>query len=171
MDHKTNKTETPAHAIGVGRDIRRMKADSADTAAELTEFLRQFRGKRPQEVLGLVARTRPLWATGLATVATVLLMAVFTVVPFVWGKAFPEQAKSGEQAPTAAATADQPAANNTAANAATSDSAAGAAATDPNKPVETEAVAEMLGVGETVESDPGKNPLEESADDLLDDIK
>ena len=170
MDHKSNKTEAPAHAIGLGRDIRRMKADSADTAAELTEFLRQFRGKRPQEVLGLVAQSGLVRATGLATVATVVLMAVFTIVPFVWGKAFPEQAKVAEKPAAADSTsANQPPAENTAANAAAS--ATGAAAADPNKPVESEEVAEMLGVGETVESDPASNPLEESADDLLNDIK
>jgi hypothetical protein len=173
-----NKLNRPAEPVvprmGIGRDVRRLKADGADAAAELREFVHQLRGKPPQEVLGLVAQSGLIRATALATVGTMVLVAILTVVPYAMAKAFPEKPKSAPAAAAAEAASDaQPAVDGQTAT--TPPPGAGQAGTPaaPGAPITAEQgedLLDALGEGETRESDPTVNPLEESADDLLDEL-
>jgi hypothetical protein len=172
--HAPKTVAPPANPLGVARDMRRLKADSSASAAELAEFMKQFRGKRPQEVLGLVAQSGLVRATGLATVATVALMAAFTVIPYAWAKAFPPATKPAKAAAATDSTdaAATPAAGPASTSAQTTPAGdGGAAVTDAEQPDVSPETMERLGIGETKETDPSYNPLEESADDLLNDIK
>jgi hypothetical protein len=175
-----NKLNRPAEPgvprMGIGRDVRRLKADGADAAAELREFVHQLRGKPPQEVLGLVAQSGLIRATALATVGTLVLVAILTVVPYAMAKAFPEKPKAAPAA-TAEAASDAQSAEAGAADGQTATSPAAGQTGTPAAPGAPPLTAEQgedlldaLGEGETRESDPTVNPLEESADDLLDEL-
>lgn len=157
---------------GLARDIHTARTGAKASAAELREYVAQFRGKNPQEMLGLVAGSSLVQGTVLATVITVVFMAAFTVGPYVWNRMAPPVAKAPPPkaaAPAAAATpttaGPQPATPVAAATAAAPAPAATAAA--PRDPV-----LDRLGIGEVKMADPkAKNPLDAGADDLLKDIK
>ena len=42
---------------GVSAEMRQLKADTSESLGELQEFLKQTRGKSPQEVLGIVTNS------------------------------------------------------------------------------------------------------------------
>jgi hypothetical protein len=150
---------------GIVRDVRRIQAGGAMTAAELRQFIRQFKGKSPQEVLGAVAQSGLAQAVGAATIGCAALVAVFTVLPYAWGKAVPAESKPARKATAAktvpSAAAEQPPA--AVRQPATQASAAGGGA--------SQELLDKLGEGDAKTSDPRSNPLEESADDLLKDLK
>ena len=156
---------------GLKGDIHRAHTGAKASAAELREFVREFRGRSPQEMLGLVAGSNLVQATILATVITIIFMAAFTVGPYFYNKANPVAAKPAKApaaaapAPTASATAAAPVAATTAATAAAPLPVA--TGTGPDTPD----VLNTLGIGETKVSDPKKNPLEAGGDDLLKDLK
>jgi hypothetical protein len=169
---------------GLSRDIAQIKSGGAATAAELRSFMGQLRGKRPEEVMGTIAGSTLVQCTTLATVATVALMAVFTLGPYLYGKWNPPKAAvavaATQPAPREQVSAAAPPAPVNAANAvdsvgpATSEAARGSAGLkNPLEPsvADKQKAAERLGVSETKAADPKKNPLENSADDLLKDLK
>jgi cytoskeletal protein RodZ len=157
---------------GLARDLHRAREGTKASAEELREFVRQFRGKNPQEMLGLVAGSGLVRSTILATVLTVGFMAVFTIWPYLTyePKATAKANKpAAAPSPAPAPTASTPAAPAAAATADAAKPAAPptAATGTPKQPD----VLQRLGIGETKASDPKKNPLEAGADDLLKDLK
>lgn len=169
---------------GLARDFDRIRTNGSATAAELREFMGQLRGKRPQEVMGTLANSSLMQCTTLATIVTIVMMAVFTVGPYVWNKIASTTTVAAKSAPTPPK-AENPAAPAAAVKSETAASAPSAVSrTDTAKtsaqpiadPLEPSAAnkqkaLEKLGIGETKASDPKKNPLENSADDLLKDLK
>jgi len=158
---------------GIARDVGQIKRHGGASAAELAEFLKQLRGRRPQEVLGLVAQSGLLRATALATAGTAALLAVLTVVPYFLEKASPEEAPQAAVADgeNAAAESSSAEAGSDAAPAATSTAnatAGGPQEDEPDPELDAETL-RRLGVEEAVPTDPGVNPLEDRFDDLLDD--
>lgn len=144
---------------GLRRDLQRAREGAFASAAELREFVQNMRGKSPQEVLGAVANSGLAQGVGLATVGTVILIAVFTIGPyFLYPKVPPKVVK-----------AEAPA---TSESAATSDSAV-------STPVEkservgkdassnAQQTLDKMGESETKTADPNVNPLD-NLDDLLD---
>jgi len=170
---------------GLARDIDRIKTGSVATAAELRDFIGKLKGKRPQEVMGTIAGSSLVQCTTLATIITVVGMAIFTVGPYLWNKSRPAPTATAQAvpAPAAAPAASTPAVASPAKNDAAapvepskSDTAKGPAAAPVANPLEPsidskQKAIEKLGIGETKASDPKKNPLENSADDLLKDLK
>jgi hypothetical protein len=156
---------------GLARDFHTARQGAKASADELRQYVAQFRGKSPQEMLGLVAASNLVQATVLATVVTVVFLAAFTVGPYLWNKMSspvakaPPKAAAPAETPTASAPAPQTATPVAAGTAAPPMPAATAVA--PNDPV-----LERLGIGEVKMADPkAKNPLDAGADDLLKDIK
>jgi hypothetical protein len=163
-------SETRPQTGGVVRDLKRLKSDSTATVAELREFLGQMRGKSPQEMVGLVAKSGLVWSTCLATLLFAVLLIGLTV-PFVKkggqdtaGPATTQNsaasdedtAKPGDSEPT-----EEPA--ETASKAPTTDA-------DGNE-VDPERAVDAMGIGETKTADPDENPLEDKLDKLLDGIE
>ena len=148
--------------MGISKDINRLKANGSAVAGELNEFLGQMRGKPPQEVLGVIAQSGLTQGIVMATAATFVLMAVFTVVPYFYTMAFAAaQVKNLEKIAA------------TGSNSVESDDTP----TKTQEPAISEAdpdlagAADKMGINETRESDPGVNPLEGKMDNLLDDLK
>ena len=167
---------------GLAGDIERFKVGASGTADELREFVSQLKGRRPDEMLGMVAGSNLVQATIQATIATFLVLVVFTVGPYGWSKIFPPAPKVAKVAEPAATTSAPPAASAATASApAASDPAVSAPAVVSNAPptevpgepsaASKKAALEKMGIGETKATDPKRNPLENSADDLLKDLK
>jgi hypothetical protein len=158
----------PSDSPGFVGQMSRLRAHSGATAAELRTFVRQLRGRSPQEVIGTIAQSNLVRSTLLAAGAAVVLLLVFTIVPAMMAKPKPADSPSP-------ATASAPAASKDGSQPAASDAKDGAAKPAPTDVKSTQAgqkdIADKLGIGETKTSDPKKNPLDSTGDDLFKDVK
>lgn len=164
-----NKRESVAHpGVALGSEVHGLKTNGHAPLDELREFLAALKGRNPQEVIGIVSSSLLIQSMVLATIGTVVFMAVFTVVPYwLYGplKAGPTAAHAPPAANAAAAPPATPAAGKTADASATKTS-------DSDSLAQPDAAkaAKTLGLDETKAADPSKNPLESSPnlDKLLD---
>lgn len=93
----------------VRQDLRNLSENSATTLAELQGFLGQMRGKSPAEMLGVVAQSRIVGSTLLATLLVAATIAIFTIGPFFWEKLKPEPRTVNPVVITTPASSPQPA--------------------------------------------------------------
>jgi len=163
---KDHVTGTDPVRPGVGGELKQLKSNGSATADELREFIGSLKGKSPQEVLGAVAQSGLTRGIVQATVGFVVVLVVFSVVPYGYNKMWPAnavtaktsdaddsaEAELNEQDPVSAAV--QPVA--------ATDTAPAGAGDLPDK----------LGIGETKVSDPKSNPLDSNPnlDKLLDGV-
>ena len=155
--------------MSLSNDFRQMKTNGAATTAEIHEFVRQLRGKPPQEVLGTVAQSGLTHGIILASLLTVAGMGLMTVVPYVMGKGEPVVKKPAAQASADAKPTAEPATTSPAGDAAVA-LPPGAGPGEPSAANKAD-VLSKLGLDETKTADPKTNPLEDKADDLLKDLK
>jgi hypothetical protein len=167
-DAPKNPPPMPRGLVG---DVRRARAGATASAAELREFVSQLRGRSPQEMLGAVAESNLVRATVLATVITVVFLALGTILPFAWNRMYPEKAAppaaAAPAAPSTAPAASAPAAGPAGSAPPTyvlpaAGPAAGSAPADPLAP---------QGINDVKTADPNKNPLLNRGDDLLKELK
>lgn len=168
MERSPRESGNLVSTHGLVGDLHRTRASTAATAEEMREFIREFKGKSPQQVLGLVAQSGLFQGVVVSTIATVVLMAIGTFVPYVWSKNNPPKQQAA--APAAAKAPAAQSAATSAPAAATATEAPNAAKTKTAATADTK-VLKALGMDETKSSDPKRNPLENSADDLLKDLK
>lgn len=161
MNHnKTTSASLPNR--GLSRDLNRLKQEGGASIAEVRDFVREMKGKSPNEVLGHVAQSNLLHGVGVATIATVVLMLFFTLLPYSlgWGK---------KPAPVAPA---PPVATAPTEPAKPTEATAAATPADPQtKAIDKEKAAAALGESESKTAAPDRNPLEDKGDDLLKDLK
>lgn len=167
-DARKQVTETDPGTGGIVRDLRRLKSDGSASVAELREFLKDVKGKSPQEMLGLVAKSGLTRSITLATFLFAVLLAALTLIPYGMQA---REAKSPETP-----SAQEPAAETTAAQAVDEAPKPDTAATTPAEetngvPSDPEHALEVLGIGETRAADPDKNPLEDKLNNLLDGVE
>jgi hypothetical protein len=148
--------QQPSMASAKG-DLRQLKQNSSATVTELKAFLKDLKGKSPQEMLGVVAGSQLVRAIGLATVIVLLVSLVFTAVPYAMGDRDKEEIATKESsAPSAAEPAiPKPAPT-------PSPTAPAVAQPSPTTPDLS-----TLGVNEERKAPPNKNPLESKKDDFL----
>jgi len=148
--------QQPSMASAKG-DLRQLKQNSSATVTELKAFLKDLKGKSPQEMLGVVAGSQLVRAIGLATVIVLLVSLVFTAVPYAMGDRDKEEiATKASSAPSAAEPAiPKPAPT-------PSPTAPAVAQPSPTTPDLS-----TLGVNEERKAPPNKNPLENKKDDFL----
>jgi hypothetical protein len=150
---ETNKPR--AAGFGPLKDLDNLKQNGSASIAELKDFLGRLQGKSPQEVVGLVSTSMMIQSMVIATIGTIALLAVFTIVPYMlYG---PPQVKQTAKAPVPAAA---PAA--TPAETAKTD--------EPALDDKTKALQKM-GIDETKTAKPDENPLDKKFDNLLDGAK
>ena len=142
-------------------DLREMRNNSRETLAELQAFLRELKGKSPQEMLGLVAGSQLVRCIGLSTALVAATILIFTAVPYFLAK---------DGAPVAV----QPAATPVPASVPATPPVPAAPETPPAevKPAPPAADAlSNLGIGGEISAPPDKNPLENRTDDFLKDLE
>lgn len=137
-------------------DLRELKSNSRATVAELQDFLRQLKGKSPQEMLGMVAASQLFRSLIISTLLVAGTIFALTAIPYFMA---PEE----EQKPVAAT--PEPAAE-----------PEDKPEPEPADPIPAEPVPEpnpleSLGVGEELPAPPNKNPLEDQGDDFLKDLE
>jgi len=158
MMDKTQASSDAPGRLGLARDFTRLKRDGSASAAELREFVKELRGRSPQEVLGLVAQSSLMHGVAVSTLLCLALMAAFTAGPYAWNKSSPPPKKAAAvAAPAVNAASEEP----------PSEAKSPGKPGSGEKPLIDPKVAKQLGVDEVKQSDPGSNPLESKDDDLL----
>lgn len=145
---------TARSGFGPLNDLRSVHSNGSASLGELREFLGKLHGKNPQEVIGLVSANLLVQSMLIATAATIVIMLVFTVWPYltVGPHGQPVATKSAAATPAPAAPAAPVA----------------AAANQPD----AAAADKALGSDEAKAADPGKNPLDRpDLDKLLDKVE
>ena len=66
-------------------DLRELKTNSNATVKELQEFLRDLKGKSPQEMLGIVASSQLFRATILSIILVTVAIFALTAIPYFLG--------------------------------------------------------------------------------------
>ena len=77
-DSRTSMASTKA-------DLRELKTNSSATVEELKLFLRELKGKSPQEMLGIVASSQLIRATILSVVLVIVAICALTAIPYFLG--------------------------------------------------------------------------------------
>lgn len=162
MESKSRQLPVPPRA-GLP-PLKGLHSNGSASVAELKEFLGTLKGRNPQEVIGMVSASLLIQSLGIAAIATVLLLGVFTVGPYLaYG---PPKQKKLATTPAAAAKAKSDAAASQPADASPASTELDAKAVSPD----AAKAAQALGIDEVKDSDPSKNPLDKgpNIDNLLD---
>jgi hypothetical protein len=172
MDSRNREVERTGVAqggLGPVRELRNLQASGSASLAELREFLASLKGRKPQEVIGIVSASLLIQSMVISLFATAGILAVFTVGPYlIYGppqarkptpaKATPETAQAAESAPTESSPLTAAA------------TPAPAASDAPGVPDAARA-AQVMGLDETKAADPKQNPLDRpDLDKLLDGV-
>lgn len=175
MDSEKKKPEAAEPAWGPIRDLHRLKSDGAASLAELQEFLAKMKGRRPEEVLGMVSGSRLVQSMVWGTLLCLGLMAVLTVGPWMLADqtnaAKPKTAQKTTQKSAApqkpADDKDAPASAD--APAKTAKSAGKSTGSEKVLPADAEKAVKVMGLGETKTADPKK--MEDRLENLLDKVE
>ncbi|YCM44541.1 hypothetical protein V2O64_00720 [Verrucomicrobiaceae bacterium 227] len=132
-------------------DLRELKANSSATVSELQEFLRQLRGKGPQEMLGVVASSQLFRATILSLILVTGALFALTAIPYFFG-----------EEPTPVPVVEAPAEVPTQAP----------PVPEPN-PIDPQNAPDLapLGINDELPAPPNTNPLEDKGGNFLDDLE
>ncbi len=166
MPDPNDRSTEPGQPMSIKRDMANLRRNSGASLDELRQFVRDLRGKSPQEMLGAVAQSDLVRSTAMALVICVILLGVFTGGPLVYAKmqekkaenAQADGAENGAQDGQGDDKSQQADADKAKPDA---DAAAAAKKADDN-------LADTLGIGDAKPADPKVNPLENRTDDLLD---
>jgi hypothetical protein len=69
-------------ASGIGRDLRSARDNGKASLQELREFVGTLKGRRPQEVMGIVAGNSLVKGIEMSAIGFVVVLLVFTAIPF-----------------------------------------------------------------------------------------
>lgn len=167
--------ESQAESGGIARDLERIKSEGGGSVAELREFLGQMRGRTPHEMIGLVANSGLTRSMFLATFMSVIVLAAFTVIPYLLAARNDDRPAPVAEETTAAieaatAEVDKPRSAEDPAQPAALNSTAEPKLSDVDADLDADRAVDAMGIGETRISDPDENPMEDKLDKLLDGI-
>lgn len=147
------------------------RSRNGQSGVDVVGLTEQLRGNSPDEVLGSMNQASLTQGIVMASVVTGVLMAVLTIGPYLFGSG-PQKKKGGKPVAAAAQNKEQAPAEPEKADGdnAAGDSATAKAAANGDPKVSAKAL-KKLGVDDVKQSDPKKNPLEDSLEDLLKDTK
>lgn len=164
---KDRLNEPASPRPGLGGELRNMRENGQASAEELRSFLKSVQGRSPQEVLGVVAQSGLASSILFSTIGCVVLLVVFSVIPYQLEKLSANEASAKPTKKEAAETDEKTVAEpskadqQTAAKTESQENVPDANAPDPSLP-------DKLGIGETKNADPKTNPLDSNIDNLLD---
>ncbi|QTN31790.1 hypothetical protein HZ994_05430 [Akkermansiaceae bacterium] len=134
-------------------DLRELRSNSQATVQEIQAFLRDLKGKSPQEMLGVVASNSLVRALFISAGVVAAVLLLFTAIPYFTADEKPDKPASenipGNEQPEPGALPETPV---------------------PEAPPEPDPLSK-LGVGEELAAPPGTNPLEDKGDDFLKDLE
>ena len=151
----------------LGRDFKNLSRNVSATAGELREFLTQMKGKGPKEMLGLVAQSTLFKGIQQSVIIFVSIILVFTIIPFTINFFAPEDDKqTGTEASASPSTEES-----TQQEEDTIPNEEGTIQTPLGETATGNPVIDTLGIGETKEAPTKVNPLDDTGDDLFDELK
>lgn len=139
-------------------DLRELNTNSKATVAELKSFLRELKGRTPQEMLGVVAASQLIRALATSTLLVGAGILIFTAIPFFLS--------GGEEA-----TAVTPESEVVTPDAAPSAPPEASPTTPPPVEATPGDPLSKLGVGEEKTAPTNVNPLENQSDDFLKELE
>lgn len=148
---KNKPTETRTAIASTKADLRELRDNSRATVGEIQAFLRELKGKSPQEMLGVVAASNLFRSIVLSTALVAGSILLFTAIPYFM---------QGEEKP--APVTEKPSPRLAPENTLEGSAPAVEPAPDPLS---------ALGVGEELSAPPTINPLEDKGDDFLKDLE
>jgi hypothetical protein len=137
--------------------------------ADLREFLAKLKGRRPQEVIGIVSASLLFKSMMQASMVVVAILVIFTVGPYlIYGPPQPKQSAPRPTERAEPAGSDQAAQSSPLAEQPSQET--NASAEPPNNLLpNAEKATEVMGLDESKAADPKTNPLDSpSLDNLLD---
>ena len=142
---KSKSTEPRTAMASTKADLRELRDNSRATVGEIQAFLRELKGKGPQEMLGVVAQSGLFRSLVLSTLLVVGGILLFTAIPYFMGgeEKKPAPVEASVETPKPAEPTAEP-------------------APDPLS---------KLGVGEELSAPPDTNPLEDKGDDFLKELE
>ena len=148
---KSKSDETRTAMASTKADLRELRQNSHATVQEIQAFLRELKGKGPQEMLGVVAASNLFRSLVISTTIVVGGILFFTAIPYFAGD---DEKKA--PAPIAESKAPEKATESA-----------------PEKPAAEPAPDPLskLGVGEELSAPPNTNPLDDKGDDFLKDLE
>ena len=135
-------------------DFRELRTNSGATVQELRDFLKELKGRSPQEMLGVVSSSQLFRATLLSCLLVALTILALTAGPYFLG----DEKANGKTAAAAPAPVTTPA------------EPTPAPAPEPQTQPADKAPG-TLGINEQLTAPPNSNPLEEEKDDFLKDLE
>lgn len=154
MNIKPEDTKPTRSAMASTKaDLRELRSNSQATVQEIQAFLRELKGKSPQEMLGAVATNSLFRALVISTAISVGGILLFTAIPY-----FTADEKPGKPAEESIPSKEQPKPE------------AVPEIPVPEAPPEPDPLSK-LGVGDEIAAPPGTNPLEDKGDDFLKDLE
>ena len=160
--NENEQDEQSQRQRGILGDVQSVRHNGVASLAELREFIGSLKGRKPQEVMGDVASNGLVHGILLSTVGFVVILLVFTVIPFFMADEEPMAQKEENSTVTSVSEEtpeEQEATQETDAQAPTAEGKTG------------DAVLDNLGIGETKEANPDENPLGDKFNDLLEGVK
>ena len=151
----------------LGRDFKNLSRNVSATAGELREFLTQMKGKGPKEMLGLVAQSTLFKGIQQSVIIFVSIILVFTIIPFTINFFAPEDDKQTVTEAAASPSAEE----STQQEEDTIPNEEGTIQTPLGETATGNPVIDTLGIGETKEAPTKVNPLDDTGDDLFDELK
>ena len=151
----------------LGRDFKNLSRNVSATAGELREFLTQMKGKGPKEMLGLVAQSTLFKGIQQSVIIFVSIILVFTIIPFTINFFAPEDDKQTATEASASPTTEE----STQQEEDTMPNEEGTIQTPLGETATGNPVIDTLGIGETKEAPTKVNPLDDTGDDLFDELK
>ncbi len=147
---------------GILGDVQSVRHNGVASLTELREFIGSLKGRKPQEVMGDVASNGLVQGILLSTVGFVVILLVFTVIPYFMADEEPVAQKEDNSTVITASEENPQQQEET-------------QETDQQTPTAEEgtgdAVLDNLGIGETKDANPDENPLGDKFNDLLEGVK
>ena len=147
---------------GIIGDVQSVRHNGVASLTELREFIGSLKGRKPQEVMGDVASNGLVQGILLSTVGFVVILLVFTVIPFFMADEEPVAQKEDNSTVTTASEETPQQQEET-------------QETDQQTPTAEQgtgdAILDNLGIGETKDANPDENPLGDKFNDLLEGVK
>ena len=160
MTPPSDNSGTSGPLVSTKRELRNLGANSQATAAELKAFLAELKGRSPQEMLGIVAASQLFRSLVLSSIAVLILILVFTIIPYLMG-----DENTGKVTEVDVA---QPVPNQVAQPADADPNPEPGEAMANTPPGQNQPDLSALGVNEEKSAPPNKNPLDSDDDNFLD---
>ncbi|MDG1671020.1 MAG: hypothetical protein P8M08_14390 [Akkermansiaceae bacterium] len=156
MKGKSNNSDASRVAMASTKaDLRELKSNTNATVQELQQFLRELKGKSPQEMLGVVASSQLFRSTIISVILVTIALFALTAIPYFL--------QGDEPAPTEVTAVAMPA----------PPAPAPTPVTPAPKPADpsTPDSLKPLKVNETITAPSNSNPLEDKGGDFLKDLE